>query len=337
MREEFLLEAFEECARNKKLHTQIIQKDYWVCYVLKSIFEDDFLGDKFVFKGGTSLSKVFGIIKRFSEDIDLVLNPKYIGFEGGFPLEDILSYSNNQRNFRAEKIGNKGLKYIQEELYPHIKSILEKQGFSLKDCKQERNRALLEIAYPKLFNQSNGYAKNEILLEISILSPYAPLGNYPIQSYICELEDYQALGISTQVEAISAEKTFWDKISILHQEAHRPNDKVFPQRYSRHYYDVIMIFRELRKNLIEDIKLCRDTFRFKQCFYYVRWANFEKMIEENQICLIPSETHLKTLKEDFEVMRREFLFECDFDFSGMIEELEKIEKAINFELKEKAK
>lgn len=337
MREEFLLEAFEECARSKKLHTQIIQKDYWVCYVLKSIFEDDFLGDKFVFKGGTSLSKVFGIIKRFSEDIDLVLNPKCIGFEGGFPLKDILSCSNNQRNFRAEAIGKDGLKYIQEELYPHIKSILEKQGFFLKDCKQERNRALLEIAYPKLFNQSNGYIKNEILLEISTLSPYAPLGNYPIQSYICELEDYQAFGISTQVRAISAEKTFWDKISILHQEAHRPNDKVFPQRYSRHYYDVIMIFRELRENLIEEIKLCRETFRFKQCFYYVKWANFEKMIEENQVCLIPSETHLKALKEDFEVMRREFLFECDFDFSGMIEELEKIEEVINFELKEKAK
>lgn len=299
MDREFLLEAFEECARSKKLHTQIIQKDYWVCYVLKSIFEDDFLRDKFVFKGGTSLSKVFGIIKRFSEDIDLVLNPKYIGFEYGLPLENIFSHSINQRNFRAEDIGQEGLKYIQNTLYPHLKSILEKQGLSPKDCKQDRNRAIIEIAYPKLSNPSHHYTKDEILLEISTLSPHTPQGNYPIQSYICELGDYQAFGIRTQVRAISAEKTFWDKISILHQEAHRPDEKAFPQRYSRHYYDVVMIFRELKEHLIAGIGLCRDTFRFKQCFYYVRWANFEKMTEENQVCLIPSEKHKKNIKRGF--------------------------------------
>ncbi|MBE3112439.1 MAG: nucleotidyl transferase AbiEii/AbiGii toxin family protein [Acidobacteria bacterium] len=107
---------FQEVANRRGLTRLIVEKDFWVCFVLRLLFSTPVLADKFVFKGGTSLSKVFGIIKRFSEDIDLSVDPEWLGF-GGDGRPDAAP-SRSQFEKRLKKLNDACATAVEERVQP---------------------------------------------------------------------------------------------------------------------------------------------------------------------------------------------------------------------------
>ena len=225
-------DLFQESARVRGMNPTVIEKDFWVCWVLKQLFGDSELGSRMVFKGGTSLSKVFGLLDRFSEDIDLVLDWRLLGYGESQedPYQDFTSKGKQDRFNKS--INLKAATYIGGPLVARLHEI-----FSLcPDVEVSVDTAdphALNVKYPAAFSQD--YIRPEVRLEIGPLASWVPSDRHNIRPYAADTFPEIFEQPDCEVVAISAERTFWEMATILHQEAHR--DGVMPSRYSRHYYD----------------------------------------------------------------------------------------------------
>jgi len=118
-------ELFQEAGSRRGTGSAVTEKDFWVCWVLKRLFADPAIKEHIVFKGGTTLSKVFGIIERFSEDVDLVLDWRLLGFGEGLenPYQEF--GSNTKQDQFNQRFNEKAAQYIAGELLPRLCSIFE--------------------------------------------------------------------------------------------------------------------------------------------------------------------------------------------------------------------
>ena len=319
-------ELFFESARKLGVKEAIVEKDFWVVWVLDKIFLDNRLKDILVFKGGTSLSKVFNLIGRFSEDIDLILDWNLVTLKD--PLEQ---RSKNQQDKFNKKINKEAIKFIESELLPIFKEILEpicKCNFVI----DEKKNYFINIAYPASFKDS--YLRAEILLEIAPLASWLPCGEFEISSYASDMFNSVFDKPNTRVKAILAKRTFWEKATILHNETFRPSQKSMPIRYSRHYYDLaIMAKGGIAKEALNDIDLLFEVIEFKKKFYPDRWSNYDSIKEAN-FKLLPNEIREKELRKDYKSMQHMI---CDkyLSFEEILEILKELESKVNKTIKGK--
>jgi len=287
-------ELFSESARKLGIKEAIIEKDFWVVWVLDKIFLDDRLQNILVFKGGTSLSKVFKLIGRFSEDIDLVLNWNLVTTKD--PLEP---RSKNQQDKFNKKMNKDAIKFIEKNLLPIFKEIFEpicKCNFII----DERKNYFINIVYPASFKDS--YLRAEILLEIAPLASWVPCDIFEITSYASDVFPTIFSKPSTKVKAILSKRTFWEKATILHNETFRPIQKNMPIRYSRHYYDLaIMAKSAIAKEALEDLDLLFEVIEFKKKFYPDKWSNYD-IIKMANFKLLPDKQREKELRKDYKNM-----------------------------------
>ena len=211
-------ELFSETARMMQTTEAIVEKDFWVVWTLDRLFADDRLNTILMFKGGTSLSKVFNLIGRFSEDIDLILDWNLVTDEDPFADRG----SNTQQNNFNVEVNEKAKQYIQEILLPIISEVVGSQC-SCEYDEDERGNYFVNINYPFAF--SDAALRPQILLEIGPLASWLPSNSYTITPFAAE----QFPGVFTQptcnVNAVMAKRTFWEKATILHQEANRAEGK----------------------------------------------------------------------------------------------------------------
>lgn len=116
-------ELFQESANKRGVRREIIEKDFWVCWTLKRLFQLPELGGHLIFKGGTSLSKIFKAIERFSEDIDISIDRAYLGFEGERDPENIESRS--KRNKTINQLRDVCKAKVSEEILPQLTAAIE--------------------------------------------------------------------------------------------------------------------------------------------------------------------------------------------------------------------
>jgi len=288
-----LNELFRETGARRKMYPAIIEKDFWVCWVLGRLFASEELGPKLMFKGGTSLSKVFGLIERFSEDIDLILDWKEVTDDDPYAER-----SNTRQDAFNKQIVNQSQEYIKHRLLPQVSSIL---GDLCAVSIEEDDPSRIHVEYPVGF--SNKYIRQGIYLEIGPLAQWTPNDSYHIQPYAAyefpELFDQP----SCRVQAVGAERTFWEKATILHREAHRPEDKSTPLRYSRHYYDMArMAAAQVKDVALSDLDLLQSVAKFKMRFYPQRWAKYE-LARPGTLALIPPAHIVADLKKDYTEMQ----------------------------------
>lgn len=286
-------ELFRETAARKGVTNAIAEKDFWVTWVLSKIFSDPLLSKLMIFKGGTSLSKAFHLIERFSEDIDLILDWRTV--TNTDPREKKTKTAQDKLN---KEINAKAATYIQNELLPVIESALAPYCTCSPD---EQDGLIINVQYPSSFDDP--YLRPEILLEIGPLASWMPYGEYPVQSFAAE--EFPALFTNPicNVKAIVAERTFWEKATILHQEANRPLDKAMLPRYSRHYYDLAMMAQSNTKEAaLRDLDLLETVVAFKQQFYSSAWANYESA-KIGSLKLVPPEERISELSKDYDAMR----------------------------------
>ena len=236
------LDYFVETGQRMGLSPQMVEKDFWVCWVLEKLFSLDDVGPTLIFKGGTSLSKAYSLIERFSEDVDLSIDRASLGFAGTDcdPEADIGS---NERKRRIERLREACQMRIVNHLMPALASVVAislgtTEGWKLTIDESDPDAQTLLYAYPTTTKADRDrYIRPEVKIEMGARSDHWPSEQTTIASYTALHFSAAFESPSFQVKVLAPERTFWEKATLLHAEYHRPADKTTPNRLSRHYYD----------------------------------------------------------------------------------------------------
>lgn len=310
-------DLFTQTAANREMTPAIVEKDFWVSWVLKGLYQHDELSRLLMFKGGTSLSKVYQLIERFSEDIDLILDWRELSDED--PME---KRSNRQQQKFNEAINEKARVFITDHLLALVTDVLD----GVCQCEMEDDPYVINIQYPGAF--SDEYLRPEVRLEIGPLAAWLPFEEKQISCYAAE--EFPAVFDNTQcsVKVVRAERTFWDKATILHHEAHRPDDSVQPSRYSRHYYDLAKLADSaIKESALANMDLLANVVEFKQRFYPRAWARYD-LAKLGSFRLIPEGKVLDVVKADYQAMQN-MIFGEVLAFDSIMETLKSLEDEIN--------
>ena len=311
-------ELFAETASKMGTTNAIAEKDFWVVWVLAKVFADDRLNKILMFKGGTSLSKVFDLIGRFSEDVDLILDWTLVSEE-----DPNVARTNSKQN-KFNKLVNESAKaYIENTLLPILSEILS----PVCQCKiDDKDAFSINIKYPSVFDDA--YLRPEILLEIGPLASWLPSEEYEVQSFTAKYFPKLFSIPKCKVNTIVAKRTFWEKATILHHESNRPEASEMPPRYSRHYYDLATMAKSAVKDeALNNLELLENVVEFKKKFYPRGWAKYDNA-KPGTLRLLPPAHRLAKLKKDYAAMSH-MIFDKYLEFDEIIEVLAKLEVEIN--------
>ena len=299
----------------------VVEKDFWVCWALKQIFSHPDLKNKLLFKGGTSLSKVFGLIDRFSEDIDLVLDWNLITDQD--PMGE---RSKKQQGKLNERLNEASFAYISTTMLGLLEEALGSHCTAEVVEDEEAQNHVVRIKYPETV--SPGILRPFLQLEIGPLASWLPHSEYIVRPYAAEEFPDQFDDPKCPVSAIDATRTFWEKAMILHREAHRTVGAKVPERYSRHYYDLYFLAKsDIKQAAFDDLKLLHEVIDFNQRFYACAWAKYELAVP-GTIKLIPSQHVLDVMRKDYDSMQ-EMIFGRNPSFDEILTGLAELEKNIN--------
>lgn len=303
----------------------ILEKDIWVCWVLDHLFSiPNHL--PMVFKGGTSLSKVFNMINRFSEDVDITID--YRGFE---LKED--PFSENVSKNAIKKISERLKDYLKQYVYssilPHFESL--RTGY-LRDCRPidiDENGEKLYFYYPSVFENSTNYLASSVLLEFGGRNIIEPNESHLIKPYISEFVAELSFP-EPIIKVLSPQRTFWEKATLIHVECNRHTFKSNTHRLSRHWYDLALLSEhKISKVTIDSIIILQDVLKHKKAFYNSSYANYDECLKGN-FKLIPSDNILKELERDFNYMLESgMFFGAQPNFNNTMNVVNKLEKMIN--------
>lgn len=316
-------ELFLITAKEKALPEAVIEKDFWVCWTLDYLFHDSPWKEHLAFKGGTSLSKCFDLIHRFSEDIDLILDWRLVGCEKDEPWAE---RSKNQQDKFNKAVNARTEVFLAEEFAPKLETdfrALLNDTFQISIDSIDPQTVC--FAYPRLFSERA--ILPIIRLEIGALAAWTPTQEATITSFAAEQYPQVFEQPSTSLRTVSPERTFWEKVTILHKEAFRINGKT-PARYSRHYYDLwCMAQSPVKDAAFENLDLLRRVVAFKDRFYPTGSAHYE-LAKPGTLRLIPPEDCLPVLKADYEHMKNMIFWEKP-EFGEILAAITIIEEEIN--------
>ena len=312
-------DLFAETAARARMTPAVVEKDFWVCWTLGRLFAHPDLSRLLMFKGGTSLSKVFNLIERFSEDIDLILDWRVLIGEDN-PL---VARSHTKQEAWNKAIDEKAVDYIANKLLADVEKIVT------PICRCELavdDPHALNVGYPAAF--SDAYLRPAVRLEIGPLAAWLPYDHYRIRPYAATAFPQLFKQADCAVRAIRAERTFWEKATILHHEAHRPEGHQQPSRYSRHYYDLAMMaVSPVKEAALANVALLADVVAFKERFYRRGWANYN-LAKPGTLKLVPSGHVAPTLERDYAQMRN-MIFGRYPSLGEIMETLRTLEREIN--------
>ncbi|MCY3983867.1 MAG: nucleotidyl transferase AbiEii/AbiGii toxin family protein [Roseovarius sp.] len=250
-----------------------VEKDFWVCWTLHTLYHrlpSD--GPRLLFKGGTSLSKSYGLINRFSEDIDVTVFRNDLGHPG--TTIEIAKLSNKKRKAVLDAIAADCSLYITTDLLTSVADALNTDTRGLGrvevDEADASNQTLL-VWYPRVDKSESEYVQAAVKIESGAKSALDPNQPLTIAPYIND--DIEAIDLRvSNVATIDAERTFWDKIVIIHGLRNwferRGELRQDGQRISRHYYDLHSLFgSDVGETAIADHALGEDCVTHAMTFF----------------------------------------------------------------------
>lgn len=302
-------DVFEAAAERLDTIPTYIEKDFWLCLCLDVLY-NGLARDTvpLLLKGGTTLSKAFNIINRFSEDIDITVSRFALGFsEAKDPLSDDLS--NKQRSALIDELKSTAASYVYGPLKNDIISVMTSISSLCKVVQESDNQdtPTLLVEYPSLYPQEDSaYVQPRVKLASGARSALSPSSPRDIIPYISE--DLPNMDLSVcNITTIDAERTFWDKILIMHGRRCGYDDKNrLPEdrhRVSRHYYDVALIVpTEICENAVNNVALLNDVRKHSLAMFRRGWEKLEEA-RLGTFRLIPSGELLKVIERDYEQMK----------------------------------
>jgi predicted nucleotidyltransferase component of viral defense system len=313
------------------LDINLVEKDFWVCWTLKLLFSIPELKEHLIFKGGTTLSKIYGIIDRFSEDIDLTIE------RTGFNFADNPETATSRK--KSEQIISEMMKACSLFICGKLRDLLFKQiesqlGKPKKDhqwdvtiYQKDSDRQTLQFHYP-VVGAISEYNPSAVRLEFGSKSDIWPVKTAKVISYAAEQFPNYFNTPEYEVTALCVARTFWEKATILHQVTHWPKNKPLLHRYSRHYYDMAMLAdSKFCNEALKELDLLSRVVEHKMLYFRCGWANYETAIP-GTFKLIPSSIILTELEKDYKLMEP-MLFGNIPIFADIIKKLTELEQRIN--------
>ncbi|NCB42974.1 MAG: nucleotidyl transferase AbiEii/AbiGii toxin family protein [Clostridia bacterium] len=319
-------ELFIVTAREINLPEAMTEKDFWVCWTLDYLFHTCPWSKHLAFKGGTSLSKCFGLIERFSEDIDVILDWRLLGYDTNQPWAE---NTKNQRDKFNKEANSKTEAFLRKEFLPRVQA--DFQHLLSDDFKLYIDDADLQticFAYPRVFGEVT--ILPVVRIEIGALAAWTPVKYAAVTSYAAQKYPQVFEAPSTQILTVAPERTFWEKVTILHKEAFRTNGK-FPSRYSRHFYDLFCMDKSpVKKTAFADVALLEHVVKFKDRFYPSGFAHYE-LANPGTIRLMPPDDCLAILSDDYEHMKN-MIFGAKPSYGDIMDCIRKLEREINADM-----
>jgi len=281
-----------------------IEKDFWVCWTLRELFRLPLWGEQLTFKGGTSLSKGWKLIARFSEDVDVVIDRGFLGFG-----DEVLS------NNRQKKLAKACRRRIQEELRPALERRLSEAlpdgldwGLAPADKTEDPDLQTLLFDYPSAFTGSLGYVRPVVKIELGARSATEPVEERHIQPYLTEaFPDLMSESVFS-LRTVAARRTFWEKAMLLHEEGFRPADRPRRARLSRHYYDLWCLIRAgVAAEAVADLDLFERVAEHRKAFFKQSWVDYDTLRTES-LRVVPQPKQVADWRRDYEAMRAEMFF-----------------------------
>lgn len=295
---------FTEIATQKGMKPFAVEKDWWVSRTLEIIFQMP-IAEHLVFKGGTSLSKAWKLINRFSEDIDLAIDKEF--FEG---------YKGNISKTQIGKLRKVAGAYTTGTFFEELKQAFEAKGFTelkfvvieAKDSDQDPR--VLEIYYPYVIKPDTDYLLPRVQIEVSCRSLREPFSD---QTFGALVDEYYAgkdfAEPLFEVPTVNAERTFLEKLFLLHEEFHRPIDKMRVDRLSRHLYDVYHLTKAgVAEKAINDKELYETIVAHRYKFSRVGEVDYN-LHNPKTLNLIPPESVIGNWEADYTKMKEDMIYE----------------------------
>jgi hypothetical protein len=322
-------DLFAETAARKGLSEAIIEKDFWVCWILKQLFSIEALSARLLFKGGTSLSKIFHAINRLSEDVDLAVDYVALGFTGERdPRREGLSKT-KRAGILAEMM-TACQHYIGGEFVEILRGRCgeifgNSNAWSVEVSDQDPN--VVRFRYPAAVTGLS-YISPQVVLELGTHAEFVPHDRFTVRAFAAEEYPKLFAEPDVTVKALLAKRTFWEKATILHAEFFRPAGKTLPGRYSRHYYDLAMLVQNpIRAEALADLALLDQVVKHKETFYPSAWARYD-LARVGSLRLAPSEERHASLERDYRSMSVMIFGEPPL-FESIVQTLAVLEQEIN--------
>ena len=334
-----LADLFVFTGTGRGLTTEMIEKDFWVCWTLKRLFTLPDPPAGLLFKGGTSLSKVFGLIERFSEDVDLSFDRAGLGFGG--ERDPLNARTSKRRKHGLEALTGTCQQIIRERFLPQLEAVFTealgeppsaKWGLELAEDDPDGQTLLFHYPTSNRFRPVDepAYIRPEVRLEIGARSDHWPIIEGTVSPYAAQEFPHAFKDPRCKAHVLAAERTFWEKATLLHMWHHAPADKKFRDRQSRHYYDVVRMYEhDLGKVAVTDIDLLLKVARHKEVFFPAAWARYADA-KPGTLRLVPLEARLPELEQDYRKMN-EMIFGEPPTFRHLLEVLREIERQVNRE------
>lgn len=236
------------------MNDALVEKDFWVTFVLKYLFEDSPWKHNLLFKGGTSLSKCYHAIQRFSEDVDLLLDWRFLGYCISGPTR---GGSRKQQERINDELVSRTELFLRDEFVPRMQMDL---SLITHDAVFVHSDGLdVWVSYPSVFGSD--YVSDKVLLEIGPRGIWGRAEDKEVSSYISQIFP-TVIYDPVRVRAISLERTFCEKLLILHANSMRGK---LGARHSRHYYDVVRLADLVDIGSVRP--MIREVAEFKSVFY----------------------------------------------------------------------
>lgn len=336
------LAFINEAAARRDVAPIIIEKDFWVCWTLRRLMQTPGLGEHLTFKGGTSLSKAYGIINRFSEDIDLTIGRSAPQIEQTKPpMEN--GISGKERGRRAKDLKTAAKAYVRDTAMPVLEAAIEKAigtrtGWALVLDPDDNDEQTILFEYPRLLDYGafgtggfgegafgGGYIKPRIKLEFGARGETEPSQSRTITPYLAAEFPDELPDAEVEVSTLSVERTFWEKVTILHALHHGSKLRA---EMSRHYYDTAMLaMRGVDDMAMAEPELLDKVVLNKSLMFADNKASYETAVL-GSLRLVPTDELSARLRADYEAMTEMFMVTPP-TFDDMMETIAALEAKLN--------
>ena len=299
-------------------NTNVVEKDWWVTMVLKALFQTS-CADYLTFKGGTSLSKGWGLIERFSEDIDVAFDKSFWGVDGA---------NKSQR----DKIRKKTRAYIETDLLLELDSLLKEMGAKdyelqfVPNDNSDKDPTVCFIPY-KSYCAENEYVDSRIKIEFSCRSMREPREKITIRPFVHEVYPDEFENFVFDVYAVVPSRTFLEKVFLLHEELQKNHTRV--TRMSRHLYDLSRLMdTPFADAALADVEMYKEIVAHRSVFNAIKGIDYSTH-HPSTINFVPQDEVNQLWKDDYQKMRSNtFIYGESLPYDELIERLVELRERI---------
>ena len=311
------IDIINKIAITTGLPNEAIEKDWWVTMTLSALFSCECAGH-IVFKGGTSLSKAWNLIERFSEDIDISIDRAFFGFDGELTKKQIKNLRRASCSYIKDKLKNELNNKLQETGISNYFLLIEETEDSSKDPQT------IEVHYQSLF-ASGSYISDKVMIEIGARSLMEPSENVRLRSIIADnypQSDFADAYFSVPV--VIPQRTFLEKAFLLHEEFQKPEENIRVDRMSRHLYDLERLMdTDFAQKALKDVSLYKSIIDHRSKLTAISGVDYATHAPD-RINFVPPASVMEKWRDDYIAMQASMIYGESLPFVKLIERIKEL-------------